>query len=286
MNKKIISMAVAAALVAPMAAQAEVKVSGRVALELTSSNNVMDFVDHGMNRLEFVGTQGDWTAKLGLDMRQLGNNAAQWTGQRDAWVAVKMGGGSLTMGRASTVVANLEGDKFIGTFLQMRGAAVDAGQFGSGSFNNEVIQYKTKVGGANLGVEYVLSADADASVNTGHYAVALKGKAGSLGYYVGMNNGAGAANNMKVGASMEMGGMNVRLGMDNYAASKLNLGVDMKMAGGTLDITFADKGNNAASSYTRIAYMTKAAGADLHAGYAMNGTDGADTFGVGVTVKF
>lgn len=286
MNKKIISMAVAAALVAPMAAQADVTVSGRAAVEMTS-NATLGMADHGMNRIEFTGTEGDWKAKIAFDMRQL-NNATQWGGQRDAWISTKVGGGDLVMGRASTVVANLEGDKFIATFLQLRGAAVDASSFGSGSFNNEVIQYKTKMGGASVGVEYVLSADSAApyTVNNGHYAVGVKGKAGSVGYYFGMNNGAGAASNMKVGASMEMGGMNVRLGMDQYADSKMNLGVDMKMGGGTLDVTFADKGSDTAATYTRIAYMTKAAGANLHAGYVINGTDGADTFGVGVTVKF
>ncbi|MDH5184031.1 MAG: porin [Gammaproteobacteria bacterium] len=320
MNKKIISMAVAAALVAPMAAQAaDVTVNGNIAGEIVSNDAGLYMQDNGQSKLVFnvKDAESGWYARYGMDIR-LGRlqgeiagiagaldgdataKGAKFATDRAAYVGVKMGAGSLQFGRATTVGANIEGDKFSGTFLEMRNNATAGGAYNSASFLNQVIQYRTKMGGTKLGVEYIASdvTSAGANPEVGHYAVSLKGKAGSIGYYLGMNNGNTSTGNdyMKVGASMAMGGMNLRLGMDDSpentakktGGSKMHLGLDMKMGGGLLDVTFADAGNDNTTSYTRIAYKMKPSkSVTINTGYAINGNSGAgDTFGVGVIVGF
>jgi hypothetical protein len=292
MNKKVIAMAIAATMAAPMAAQAgDTKVSGRVAGAIvsmdTGAGGVIGMADYGQGRLVFDYTdESGFFARYGVDIR-LGRTGLGE--DRDQYVGMKLGGGKLMLGRVGGVTKNLEKDPFIATFLELRNGAVKGGAYGSASFINQNIQYKAKMGGMNVGVEYILS-DAATGADNGHYGVAISSE-GDMRWYVGMNNGngSGAANQSytKAGIKMAMGGMDVVVGYDTDGVDdRIHAGVRMDMAGGMLDVTFADKGATVADSYTRIAFQKKASKmASWHAGYVINSGTG-DGFGVGVIVKF
>lgn len=295
MNKKVIAMAVAAALAAPLAAQAsDLKISGRVAADLINTSAGTAFNDFGQGRLQFdASDESGWYARYGQDIR-LGRNPVTLAEDREQMVGVKVGGGSLAFGRMGGVVKNIEKDAFIATFLELRNAAVAGGQYGSASFENNLIQYKMKAGAMNVGLEYILP---DAATDQGHYGLALTGKAGSMSYYLGMNNGNAAAATTggvtKAGVKLPLGGMNLAVGYDAVddaaSTSKIHLGVDMKMGGGLLDVTFADKGADGTNSFYRVAYMSKVSDSvSWHAGLTQNGSGAANdqTVGAGVIVKF
>jgi len=299
MNKKVIAMAVAAALSAPLAAQAaDVKISGRVAADLVSSAGGTEFNDFGQGRLQFDATDDSgWYARYGQDIR-LGRSPLTLAEDREQMVGVKVGGGSLQFGRMGGIVKNIEKDAFIATFLELRNAAVAGGQYGSASFENNLIQYKMKAGAMDVGVEYILP---DSATDQGHYGLALTGKAGSMSYYLGMNNGNAATATTggvtKAGIKMPLGGMNLTVGYDAVddaaSTSKAHVGVDMKVGGGLLDVTFADKGADNTNSFYRVAYMSKVSdNVSWHAGVTQNGSAAAlsaandQIIGAGVIVKF
>jgi len=301
MNKKVIAMAVTAALAAPLAAQAsDLKISGRVGADLTSNTAGTAFSDSGQSRIQFDATdESGWFARYAMDVRlgrlqQEIGDPTKFRTDRDQYVGVKVGGGSLAFGRITNVGANLEKDAFIATFLQLRGGAVDGTAYGSASFMNNDIQYKMKAGDLNVGLDYILP---DSATDQGHYGLALSGKAGSLGYYVGMNNGNAATANTggvtKAGIRMPLGGMDLSVGYDAVddaaKTSKIHLGVGMKMGGGLLDVTFADKGADNTNTYYRVAFMKKASdSASWHVGVVQNGSAGSNdqAVGAGVVVKF
>lgn len=293
MNKKVIAMAVTAALAAPLAAQAsDLTVSGRVGGDLTNSTSGNGFSDSGQSRVQFDAKDASgWYARIAFDMRQ-----DHYAERRDSFIGTSVGGGKLQFGRMANTGANLEKDAFIATFLQLRGGAVDTGKYGSGSFIDANINYTTNLGGAKLGVDYILDDVVAHGADTGHYGLALSGKAGSMYYYLGMNNGDGSAATTggvtKAGIKMPLGGMNLAVGYDSVddaaKTAKMHLGVDMKMGGGMLDVTFADKGKDNTNSFYRIAFMKKASDSvEWHAGLSQNGFASNDqAIGAGVTVKF
>ena len=311
MNKKVIAMAVTAALAAPLAAQAsDLKISGRVASDLTSSKGGTEFIDLGQSRLQFdVSDESGWFARYAQDIRlgrlqgEIANTVAltpKFGTDRDFFVGTKVGNGSLAFGRITNVGANMEKDAFIGTFLELRNAAVAGGAYGSASFMNNDIQYKMKAGAMSIGVDYILP---DSASDQGHYGLALSGKAGNMGYYVGLNNGnagtSGATKGVtKAGIRMPLGGMDLAVGYDavddsSDTTNKVHLGVGMKMGGGLLDVTFADKGADGTNSFYRVGYMKKASDSvSWHVGASQNGSatslSAANDMvvGAGVIVKF
>jgi hypothetical protein len=301
MNKKVIAMAVAAALSAPLAAQAsDLKISGRVAADLVSSAGGTEFNDFGQGRLQFDATDDSgWYARYAQDIR-LGRNPTTLAEDREQMVGVKVGGGKLQFGRMGGIVKNIEKDPFIATFLELRKAAVDGTAYGSASFVNNDIQYKMKAGNINVGLEYILP---DSATDQGHYGLAITGKSGSIGYYLGMNNGnagtSGATGGVtKAGASMALGSMDLKVGYDavddsSDTTNKVHLGVSMKVGGGMLDVTFADKGADGTNSFYRVGYLSKVSdNVSWHAGVTQNGSPAAlsgandQNVGVGVIVKF
>jgi len=338
MNKKVIAMAVTAALAAPLAAQAaDLKVSGRVAGDFVSQTtpgatveNAMGFADYGQSRIQFDATdESGWYARYAQDVRlgrlqtEIVNIAGALDGtpgakgptfatDRDQYVGVKASFGDIRFGRVTNVVANLEKDPLIGTFLEYRNAAVLGGSWGSASFNNSMVQFRKDLGGIKLAVEYgPESKDANATPiggnNQGAYGVALNGKAGNIGYYLGMNNQGNVAGSeatfTKLGGSMAMGNLDLKLNYDNVApkvgtaTNNILVGLGMKMGSGKIDVSFATKGgtnwtDTGSKSYMRLAYYAKVSDSvSWHAGYVANGSgakNNADTtaMGAGVIVKF
>ena len=219
MNKKIIAIAVAAAVSAP-AAMADVKIGGQIGAALTSNDqtNARQMGDAGLSKIEFSGNEGDAFYKIGYDIRNL-MGAGSAVG-RDFRLGYKFGGVAIQAGRMPAALAGLEGDKYNATFLQLRRTAAVRTTFNAGSdtyVDSPILELATKAGGATIKVQYDPQDKSGVSANEGYYAVSVKGKAGAVGYFAGVNNGNGtetAGNkdqNMKIGASMKFGAANVTL---------------------------------------------------------------------------
>ena len=222
MNKKIIALAVAASMAAPVA-MAEISVSGRMGGELvdtdTGAGN-LSMGDTGMARFYIDGKMGNAFAKMGYKSGFAGDLGSPMD-LREQYLGYDFGSYSVKGGRVQGVMYTLEGDVYKGTFLQM---SEGRSSYNDG-FINYSIQFETKVGGGKLRVNYnptdkmVMDADgnpyttATTRTNMGsNMGVSWKGKIGGVGVFAGYNNGtdnetAGAVSqsSMKIGASMKFG---------------------------------------------------------------------------------
>lgn len=322
MNKKILTAAIGAALLAgPLAAQADIKVSGRVAADLVSLpsgggsvGSGITFADWGQSRLQFDGSSDSGLfARVALDTRALFfQTTSPYMVSRDVYLGYKGDWGSLSVGRMGGAVKNLEGDPFIATFLEMRNAAYMGGSFGSSSFTDNNIQYANKFGDWSIKVQYDLIDDStfpgilswayDGRNYNGAIAVGVKGKAGPVNIFAGYNNlgnSAAGGTYTKIGGDMSFGQFKVQLGYNDNSLTDSNfvLSGEMDLGSGQLvDVSYADKGRTRNNAWYRVAYMKKMGkGGDVHLGYesngGRNGGAGIDPgnqgmFGVGVTVKF
>jgi len=318
MNKKLIAIAIATAMTAPVA-MADVKISGRVAGHLTifthdvATNDSTGFGDAGQSRLQFDGTSGDAYARVAYDTRNGFGGAA--SAGRDIFVGYNLGGGtSIQFGRMGTAGKNLEKDQYIATFLQTRNGvaeAVTSKEFGSSSFVGHLIQAKMKAGAATITVQYDVADQAGAaSGHEGHTAVSVAGKGGPVRYWASYNNGAangtdGAAttspSNIKVGAEMAFGKAKVAL---NYTSADNDTGAagesnsiavtgEIGMGNGlSMNAGFATKDNGGVDeTWMRIAVAKKLnAGTMAYAGYTATTSDtpssDTSTLGAGMIVKF
>lgn len=301
MKKKIIAAAIAAALVAPVA-QAEMKVSGRIGGEVVNmpaAAGGLTFTDgNGHTRLQLDWTDGDMFARYALDL-----SLAAGPAFRDYFIGMKLGNGKLSAGKMAGAVANLEDDKYIATFLQLRGKAVFNSNgvqgYNSNGFIVGVVEYAMKVNDIDVKVQYIPFDTPNAIVppvgpgDKGHIGIGVKGKAGDIGYYFGWNNGDTTANNttMKAGASMKFGEITAKLDYNQHlnAPARFAIGAEMSLSDGmSVDFTYGDKGNLNTKAFMRLAVSKKMGEqSSIYAGYADNGhMDQAGVFGVGAVVKF
>ena len=253
MNKKIIAIAIATAMAAPVA-MADMKMYGTFGGDFVNVDDGTDtsrgFQDNGASQMNFAATSGSAYGKFAFNMGP-GANAGEMntiytdtTGDgftaddtvtsspvkgsvvyRDYYLGYNFAGGSSAQfGTMAGALKNLEKDPLIATFLQVRGTYASARtdkQFGSSSFVSNLIQYKMKAGAANINIQFDPTDNATSSHNSGHAAVAVTGKAGGVNYWAGFNNGAGSEtgaddSNMKVGASMKFGTIKATL---NYTSA-------------------------------------------------------------------
>jgi hypothetical protein len=320
MNKKILTAAIGAAMVAgPLAAHADIKVSGRVAADLVSlpsggiSGSGITFADWGQSRLQFDGSSDSGLfARAALDTRALffGVTSPYMT-SRDIYMGYKGDWGAISVGRMGTAGKNVEGDPFIATFLELRNNAIAGGPFGSSSFTDNNIQYANKFGDWSLKVQYDIIDDStfagfasnyEGRNSNGAIAAGVKGKAGPVGIWAAYNNiGNYGGSYSKIGGNMKFGQFKVNLGYqagdDLVGHSNFILGGEMDLGSGQMiDVTYADKGRDGTHAYYRIAYMKKMGkSGDFHLGYVNNGARNGGAyinpgnqgiFGVGATVKF
>ena len=322
MNKKIIAIAIASAMAAPVA-MADVKITGQLGAALVFSDknagatptagtagkfddaakDYRGMQDSGLSKLDFKGTSGNAYAHIGMDIRNL--MAGQSLAGRDLYLGYKLGAGSVQAGRMPSALAGLEGDKYNATFLEMRRTAAVATTENTltDSFTaSPVLQYAAKMGGAAVKIQYDVAENSQGSAAEGYLAVSVKGKAGAVGYFAGYNNGKGTAengvsnsdSNMKVGASMKFGAVKATLvymaadddgTKDNATAILADMGMGEGMSVGVGYGT-----NKAKDTWTRLA-MTKSLnkGAKVFAGMTIKDPDGSTagtTFGAGMAVKF
>ena len=219
MNKKLIAIAIASAMAAP-AAMADLKISGKMAGEFTNggSNDEMAMSDAGQARLIFDGTAGNAFARISY---KEGLAGAIGTSTRQKYLGYKFGNSNVRLGIVNAAMYAIEGDKWKGTYAQMKGAGMVAGNSGT---EVGIIQFQTKVAGGTLKLDYNPNneIDADGSGNpgtlgaSGYLGVSIKGKMGKIGYFAGYGNGAGSVatsseSSMKLGASMKFGAVNTTL---------------------------------------------------------------------------
>ena len=230
MNKKLIAIAVASVMAAPVA-MADIKISGRVAQDLTitdtdgAADDVRGISDSGHTRLQFDGTVGNAYARIALDERLGRGDHAHDTDtpaitaadlplaadtltsdktstdgktKRDSYVGYKFGGGtSVQVGRMAGAAKNLEKDPYIATFLETRSTVANSytgGGYGSSSFIDGLAQLKMKAGAANVTVQFGPAENTGS--NNGHIGVGVSGKAGAINYWASYNNGSADGNSL------------------------------------------------------------------------------------------
>jgi hypothetical protein len=329
MNKKIIAIAIATAMTAP-AAMADVKVGGQIGAafisaskgytiptnpgtdkdlgEVNGTDAYRAMSDSGLSKIEFSGNAGDAVFKIGMDIRPIMGGGA--TAGRDFWLGHKLGAGTLTFGRMPAALAGIEGDKYNATFLELRRTAAVATTANDSTdtyFGSPIIQYAMKAGGAAIKIQYDAQDKSDASADEGYYAVSVKGAAGAVGYFAGVNNGSGTdvsgnkEQNIKAGASMKFGAAKVTLMLMNadnnsVKSSATTVMADMGLGNGlSLGVAYGMQGSgtNNKDTFMRLA-ATKdlGQGASIFGGYAAKHDDSAATnkdtnaLGVGMKIKF
>ena len=287
MNKKIIAIAIASAMAAPVAI-ADVKVGGQIGAAyisaskgfLVPSSNLKDkdggevdgtdayrtMTDSGLSKLEFSGKDGNAFFKIGMDIRNIMGKGAGTGNGRDFNLGYDFGSAAVKFGRMPSALAGLEGDKYNATFLESRRTAAisSTNNDTTDTYNtNPIIELAMKAGGAAIKVQYDAGDKTDMTTGEGYYALAVKGKAGAFGYFAGVNNGLGgdaAGNkeqNIKAGASMKMGAVKA-----------------------TLMVMNSDDNSAKASSTAILADMGLGNGLSVGVGYGMqnSGADNKDTW--------
>lgn len=204
MNKKIIAIAIATAMAAPVA-MADVKISGRVQGELVfaddkasagqeASQSARSFADNGQGRLQFDATSGKFYARLAYVTGLATGTSATPFKDRDVIVGYKLGGGStISAGRLAGAAKNIEKDPLIASFLQFRKSSAEAvtgSAFGSSGFVNNLVEFATKAGGAKIKLQLDPTDNSKAGYS-GAFAASVTGKAGPVAYFASYNNGQG-----------------------------------------------------------------------------------------------
>jgi len=324
MNKKLIAIAVASVMAAPVA-MADIKISGRVGLDFTSKSSdntaVEDSLalsDSGHTRLQFDGTMGNAYARIALDERYARDQTDANAVKRDNYLGYKWGSTSLQAGRMGGAAKNIEKDPYIGTFLETRSTVANSytgGGYGSSSFINDVVQLAMKAGSAKIKIQFGPTDKANS--NNGHIGASVAGKAGAVNYWASYNNGSADGNgsltsypsqsNIKAGGAMKFGKVKVSLNytsMDkdgavgaNNATDSIFIDANMGFGNGLSgNLGYGTRSGDVAADdaeFIRLAVMKKInKGTSVYGGYTTTDYDAAsasfdtDEFGVGMVVKF
>lgn len=317
MNKKLIAIAVASVMAAPVA-MADIKISGRIAQDYTvksQDGTALDstgWSDSGHGRIQFDGTAGNAYARYAFDSRGSAGPGAT----RQNLIGYKFGNGmTLQAGRMETAGKNLEKDPYIATFLETRNTAANvatSSKYGSNGFVDNLLELSMKAGSAKIKIQYDASENAANSNNDGHLGASVAGKAGSVNYWASYNTGSAdgdsnpanttSPSNIKAGAAMKFGKVKVTLNytsadtdLTNGATDSIALGANMGFGNGLSgDITFASKGSDvttAEAEFIRVAVMKKLnKQASIYGGFTSTDVNApnsdTDEFGVGMVVKF
>jgi predicted porin len=190
MNKKLIALAVAGAMAAPLAAQADVSLSGRLQGEIVSMSGdgavdgiyAMDAAENASQNsgnsgfLKFAASEdlgGGLTALASYNMNIAVDNVLK---TRDAFIGLKGGFGTVLAGRMSTPYksSTVKWDPFLATFAQARGS-YGMTALHNGYVNN-ALAYANTFGPVKLVVAAVLDEAADPedpTTTAGNHATSL-----------------------------------------------------------------------------------------------------------------
>jgi len=189
MKKKIIALAVAGALAAPLAAQAEVTVSGGLQAQLVSiggdaaSANGIYATDGGEYNSENGGSYGFLKFSASEDLGGGLKALAMWNGVanvgdstaaggitgRDAYVGLSGGFGTVLAGTLATPYksSTVKWDPFVTTFAQARGNGGMSGLHNG--YVSNALAYANKFGPAKVVLAVVLDEQADPTANDSTY---------------------------------------------------------------------------------------------------------------------
>ena len=300
MNKKILSLAIAAAVAAPMAAQADVSVNGALSMDMYSdstSANSLDGSDEGTSKLEFNVKSGKAFAKYALALNKTIANGSS-PGTREAFAGLQLGSGmSLEIARlANAYVGGVKVDTMTANFLESRRYA--GGVSKVPSFENGMLGLYGKAGDVSWAVQYGL---ADPSNN--RLAANVKFAAGpvdlGVGYYTDSlgNATSGISGKMKfgdikVGASFESadslwtatGNGNITAPVGQGTAENIAfVDVAMPLGNGTVGLGLGTN-TTASTTFSRLSYQMKIDAATVTVGG--RSSDGDTRVGAGLKVSF
>ena len=301
MNKKILSLAVAAAIAAPVAAQADVSVNGAVARDMysedTGTGSGLVGGDSGTSKLEFNVKSGDAFAKIAFDIRPAATKptASAQMPAREQYAGIKTGGLSISIGRLANAYAGaLKVDTMTANFLESRNFS--GGVTKVPSFVSGLLGFSGSAGDVGYNVQYG-PAYVDMGMGTDNPIIAaVTFKAGEVG--IGLGYHSNSAGNSTAGISAKMKFGDIALGVsyendsggyntDNTAGTASNIvfaDVAMPMGSGTVGLGLGSN-TDASTSFARLSYQMKVGDA---AKVTVGGrsADGDTRIGAGLAVSF
>lgn len=323
MNKKLISLAVGAALgTAPVigAQAADVKVYGKVQFELANVDAGESNIEVGDNQRGRFGIKASEKLGNGLtafskleydagstrDGQIRDTNFGDSPGVREANVGLKGNFGKFTIGTMKSAYKYSGGvkyDPFVTTILEARGkGGMTGGTFGHNAFLDNSIAYQTpNLNGLTGWITYSpdeASADANARSNDGDYSAALKYSQGPFEVFVaGVENDSGDYDSQKVGGQFKMGNhrFSGQYEMSDSGGSDtdtLFLGYVLKMGNNRLVAQYGNTDPDAGSETDYFAiggihFMSKKT--RVFAGYRNSDPDGGtetDALSIGMRMDF
>jgi len=305
MNKKILSLAVAAAVAVPMAAQAaDVTVSGALNMAVYNTNENLSGTggsasggltggDHGTNKIE-VNVKGDnMFAKMAWDMRPT-NNYRLDNDARENYLGIKVGGVNVSLGRhANHYNAGVKIDAMHATFLESRGRAGGVGKVAS--FVSGQLDVAGSAGDVKWAVAYApANQDTYGFKNTINANVNFKAGPASVG--VGYDQDTAGNTSTGLSAAMKFGDFGVKASFENVdgaavsgcaagtACTVIFADLSMPLGGGTIGLGLGSN-TTASTTFSRVSYATKVSGATVYAGVSNDGASNQRA-GVGMKIGF
>jgi len=267
MNKKLLAIAVAGVMAAPVAAQADVNVYGKFKMGVSSVNdgagNSGLAVTTDASRLGFKGSEdlGDGLEAIyQLETEVKPDTSDATTFGRNTFVGFKAGWGTVRMGKYDTAYKSTTGkmDPFGDTAGDMTGSGFLADY---DKREDNMVSYTNKFGALKLGVDLFLT-DAVAGVNMGN-AIGLQYNMGNFDIIAANTTRTNGDAATKIGLGMKFGGTKVNLISESQSdadnANVMALNADMKVGGaGSLALGYY---TNSVSSDTQMAlgYFNKLA---------------------------
>ena len=291
MNKKILSLAVAAALAVPMAAQADVSVNGAVSMDLyndSTSTASLSGGDAGTSKLEINVKDGDAFAKVAFNTVNMFGGAAP--GAREHLAGIKLGGANVSVGRlASAYAGTMKVDTMTANFLEARDQV--GGVSKVSSFDNGMLGVDGKSGDVSWALQYGIADTTNARLNAG-----VKFKAGPASVGIGYQTDSAGNTSTGLSAKMKFGDIAVAASFENADSAHMNgtnvggtaetsifADVSMPMGGGTVGLGLGSNTTNS-TTFTRVSYQQKMGAATITAG--ARSADGATRAGLGLAVRF
>ena len=308
MKKNVIALAVAAAMAAPLAAQAEATVSGQLQVEMTSlsidqplaaalnkkeglfMNDAQELAnpDSGnfgalnFSASEDLGGGMKAIAKVGLNVWAADHND-KGVGTRDAYVGLSGNFGTVLAGTMSTPykMATVKWDPFLATSAQARS------NFGMSDLHNGYAQnalaYANKFGMAKVVAAIVIDETQDATSTDrktgGNHAISFSVNApvGPVELAIGYADASEFGDISKLGVKSVMGTSTVGVSSQDLTATK----VGVKYAAGAMSVAFQmeniDMGAGAEVDYMYLNGTYTAGANTFAAAYGQQEVDGTNT---------
>ena len=249
MNKKLIALAVAAGLAAPMAANAAPTVYGHLQAEFAdvdrngAANDYYEIDDKKRGRLGVKGDEdlgGGLKALYKFEFQVDTTQADVDDGDREAYVGLKGGFGQVTIGSNKSPYKYYGGVKYdalVTTYLQARdsdgangggmfSSVSNAASLGSNGFLTDSISYKNKFGMAEFWLTYQVAESNAVNVDD-NMAVGLKVSQGPWEAFVAHAvEETDAANtdssNTKIGGKFKMGAHSIAAQIESHSDDAAN----------------------------------------------------------------